>query len=59
MERIYSRLAGGFGFERAGIRGVAKMHLRVSRALTIILALALGRIRAGQGEHLRSLVQPA
>ena len=28
-------------------------------AMTIMLALALGRIRAGQPEHLRSLVQPA
>ena len=35
------------------------MRLRVTMALTIMLALALGRIRAGQGEHLRSLVRPA
>ena len=27
--------------------------------LTIMLALALGRIRSGQPEHLRSLVKPA
>ena len=49
----------GSGFERAGIRGLAKMRLRVTMALTIMLALALGRIRAGQREHLRSLVRPA
>ena len=36
------RLAGGFGFERPGIRGLAKMRLRVTMALTIMLALALG-----------------
>ena len=59
VERVNSRLAGGFGFERPGIRGLAKMHLRVTMAMTIMLAMALGRIRAGQGEHLRSLVRPA
>ena len=59
VERVNSRLAGGFGFERPGIRGLAKMRLRVTMALTIMLALALGRIRAGQPEHLRSLVKPA
>ena len=59
VERVNSRLAGGFGFERPGIRGLAKMQLRVTMALTIMLALALGRIRAGQPEHLRSLVRPA
>ena len=59
MERVDSRLAGGFGFERPGIRGLAKMQLRVTVAMTIMLAMALGRIRAGQPEHLRSLVQPA
>ena len=59
VERVNSRLAGGFGFERAGIRGLAKMRLRVTMALTIMLAMALGRIRAGQPEHLRSLIEPA
>ncbi len=59
VERVNSRLAGGFGFERPGIRGLAKMHLRVTMAMTIMLAMALGRIRAGQPEHLRSLVRPA
>ena len=59
VERVNSRLAGGFGFERPGIRGLAKMQLRVTMALTIMLAMALGRIRAGQPENLRSLVRPA
>ena len=58
VERVNSRLAGGFGFERPGIRGLAKMQLRVTMALTIMLAMALGRIRAGQPENLRSLVRP-
>ena len=59
VERVTQPLAGGFGFERAGIRALAKMRLRVTMALTIMLALALGRIRAGQPKHLRSLVKPA
>ena len=59
VERVNSRLAGGFGFERPAIRGLAKMRLRVTMAMTIMLAMALGRIRAGQSEHLRSLVKPA
>ena len=59
VERVNSRLAGGFGFERPGIRGLAKMQLRVTMALTIMLAMAVGRIRAGQPENLRSLVRPA
>ena len=57
--RVNSRLAGGFGFERPGIRGLATMRLRVTMAITIMLPMALGRIRAGQPEHLRSLVKPA
>ena len=59
MERVNSRLAGGFGFERPGIRRLAKMHLRVTMEMAIMLAMALGRIRAGQPKHLRSLVKPA
>ena len=49
----------GFGFDRPGIRGLAKMRVRVTMPMTIMLAMALERIRAGQPEHLRSLVQPA
>ena len=42
MERVNSRLAGGFGFERPNIRGLAKMKLRVAMAPTISLAMAWG-----------------
>ena len=41
VERVNSRLAGGFGFERPGIRGLAKMRLRATMAMTIMLAMAL------------------
>lgn len=56
------RLRGpsGFGFERPGTRGLAKMQLRVTTALTALtikLAKAGGRIRARQPEQLRSLVK--
>ena len=53
----YDHLAGSFGFEHPFIRGLAKMRLRVTMALTVMLAMALGRIQAGQPEHLRSLVK--
>ena len=42
VERVNSRLAGRFGFERPGIRGLAKMRLRVAMAMTIMLAMARG-----------------
>jgi len=35
------------------------MRLRMTMALTIVLAMALRRIQAGHQEHLRSLVKPA
>ena len=44
---------------RERFRGLATMQLRVTMAMTIMLAMALGRIRAGQGDHLRSLVRTA
>lgn len=59
VERVNSRLAGPYGFEHPFIRGLAKMRQRISMALTIMLAMALGRIRADQPEHLRSLVRAA
>ena len=59
VERVNSRLAGPFGFQHPFIRGLAKMRLRMTMALTIMLAMALGRIQAGQPEHLRSLVKSA
>ena len=36
VERVNSRLAGGFGFERPGILGLSKMHLRGTVAMTIM-----------------------
>ena len=46
------------GFEQHTIRGKDKMELRVTLALVVMLAMALGRIRIGQADKLRSLVAP-
>jgi hypothetical protein len=59
VERVNSRLDVSFGFERHYIRGLAKMKMRVGLALVIMLAMAVGRIRAGQQDRMRSLVRPA
>jgi len=59
VERVNSRLDVSFGFEKHFIRGLKKMKLRAGLALVVMLAMAVGRIRAGQPEHIRSLVQPA
>jgi len=59
VERVNSRLDVSFGFERHFIRGLAKMRLRCSLALVVMLAMALGRIREKQKEKMRSLVRAA
>ncbi len=59
VERVNSRLDVSFGFERHFIRGQQKMQLQVGIALVVMLAMALGRIRQGQPERMRSLIEPA
>ena len=59
MERVNGRLAGPFGFDDPLIRGLAKMRLRCTLARSIMLAMATGRIEAGQREHLRSQTKRA
>ena len=56
LERIYSRMDNSFGFEKHYIRGVAKMTARVGLALVVMMALAVGHIKAGRPEYMRSLV---
>ncbi|MGH9339366.1 MAG: hypothetical protein ACRD1R_07225, partial [Acidobacteriota bacterium] len=53
LEQIRSRLP----FPLLG--GKKKMELRVGLALMVMLALAVGHIKAGQKEKMRSLVQRA
>jgi len=57
VERVNSRIDNVFGFEKHYIRGQKKMKLRVSLALCVMLATALGRIKEKQKELMRSLVK--
>lgn len=59
VERVNSRLDTSFGFERHTIRGLTKMDARCCLALVVMLAMAVGRIKANQAEKMRSLVQAA
>lgn len=59
VERVNSRLDTSFHFEVHYIRGKRKMELRVGLALMVMLALAVGHIKAGRQEKMRSLVQLA
>lgn len=59
VERVNSRLDRVLGFELHTIRGLAKMEARVGIALVVMLAVALGRLEAGQKDELRSLLAPA
>ena len=58
VERVNSRLDQVLGFEHHTIRGKAKMELRVTLALVVMLAMALGRILIGQPDKMRSLIAP-
>lgn len=58
VERVNSRLDRVLGFEEHFIRGRAKMEARVTLALLVMLAMALGRIRADQAKLMRSLTAP-
>ena len=56
IERINSRIDNSFGFERHFIRGKAKMTARVGLAVAVMMALAVGHMKAGRPEKMRSLV---
>jgi hypothetical protein len=57
VERVNSRLDVSFGFERHFIRGQKQMEFRVGLALCVMLAMAVGRIKEGRQELIRSLVR--
>jgi len=57
VERVNSRIDMSFGFERHYIRGLQKMNLRCGLALTVMLAIAVGRLRQQHPELMRSLVK--
>ena len=57
VERVNSRIDNVFGFEDHFIRGLKKMKVRISIALCVMLAMALGRIKEKQKELMRSLLK--
>jgi hypothetical protein len=59
VERVNSRLDVCFCFEQHFIRGQKKMKLRMSLALVVMLAMALGRVKDKHKDRIRSLVQAA
>ena len=59
VERVNSRIDVSFGFERHYIRGLSKMRLRCGLALSVMLAIAVGRLRQNRLELMRSLVKAA
>ena len=59
VERVNSRLDESFGFEKHYIRGIKKMKTKCGIALCVMLAMAVGRIKEGQADKMRSLVKSA
>ncbi|MDD4528156.1 MAG: transposase [Candidatus Margulisbacteria bacterium] len=59
VERVNSRLDESFGFEKHYIRGIKKMKIKCGVALCVMLAMAVGRIKEGQADKMRSLVKCA
>ena len=57
LERINNRIDHSFGFEKHFIRGKAKMQTRVGLALAVMMAMALGHVRAGRTDQMRSLIR--
>jgi hypothetical protein len=55
---VNSRIDRVLGFEQHFIRGMAKMEMRVSLALVIMLAMAKGRILSNQADLMRSMTAP-
>ena len=58
LERINNRIDHSFGFEKHFIRGLAKMKARAGLAIVVMMSMALGHVRAGRTEQMRSLVRP-
>lgn len=59
LERINSRLDRSFGFELHTIRGQEKLSIHLTLVFSVMIALALGRVRENQMHLMRSLVRPA
>jgi hypothetical protein len=59
VERVNSRIDVSFGFEERAVRGLSKMSLRYALALSVMNAMAVGRIRQKKPGLMRSLVKAA
>jgi hypothetical protein len=59
VERVNSRIDVSFGFEERTVRGLSKMTLRYVLALSVMNAMAVGRIKQKKPGLMRSLVKAA
>jgi hypothetical protein len=59
VERVNSRIDVSFGFEERTVRGLSKMTLRYTVALSVMNAMAVGRIKQNRKDLMRSLVKAA
>jgi hypothetical protein len=59
VERVNSRIDVSFGFEERTTRGLSKMTLRYTLALSVMNAMAVGRIKQKRPDLMRSLVKAA
>jgi len=57
VERVNGRVDQSFGFERHTIRGLQKMQARMGLALAVMLAMAIGFVKEGRPQLMRSLVR--
>lgn len=57
VERVNSRIETSFGFDNHFIRGEQKMKVRCGMALCVMLAVAIGNIKAERPDLMRSLVR--
>jgi len=57
VERVNSRIHLSFGFDHHFIRGLRKMRMRLSLALIVMVAMAVGQVKAGRKEAIRSLTK--
>ena len=56
LKRIHRRIDHDFGFERHFVRGRARLQARTTLAVAVMMAMALGHVRADRPRHMRSLV---
>lgn len=59
VERVNSRIDGSFGFSKHYIRGLRKMRVRCGISMSVMLSLALGRVRQGRKDLMRKLLEAA